>query len=191
MSAPLRATCLGLAAVLAVSACSSSSPTDLDPAQEVLFHASYENYAWGYQNSGWYVDREGRVWSMAPAPMWQPEVGKLLAGERPGDTYPADELEAEYRAVRDSLLLQLPTEEVEGMSRLVREAAQGDFTPSQPTGNDAGIFLSGALLYEPADGTYRRVVLSIRGDWTVLNESSAAGRLADWLTDVASRIAAG
>ena len=181
----------GIAALLAVGACASNTPTDLDPAQEVLFHSSYQNYAWGTQNSGWYVDREGKVWSMVPAPMWPGEVSKLLEDERPTATYSAAEVEAEYTSARDSLLLVLAPEEVLEMSRLVREAASGSFSDVESTAADAGLFLNGALLYDPDSRTYRRVVLSIRGDWTVLNESPAAARLADWLTEVTGRIAAG
>ena len=178
-----------LAAVLVVGACASSSPTGLDPGQEILFHASYENHAWGYQNSGWYVDRDGNVWSMTPAPMWSGEVSTLLADERPEATYPAAEIEAEYLGARDSLLLVLATEEVDKMARLVRDAASGAFSDVESRAADAGLFLDGALLYDPDTRTYRRVVLSIRGDWAVANESSAAARLSEWLGQVAERIA--
>jgi hypothetical protein len=181
----------GLAALVVVGACASGSPTDLDPGQEILFHVSYENHAWGYQNSGWYVDRDGEVWSMAPAPMWPGEVSMLLEDEQPAGTYSAAEIEAEYMGARDSLLLVLAPDEVQEMARLVGDAAAGGFSDVESTAADAGLFLNGALLYDPEGRTYRRIVLSIRGDWTVLNESSAAARLAEWLAGIAVRIADG
>ena len=62
---------------------------------------------------------------MAPAPMWPGEVSLLLEDEPPSAAYSAAEIEAEYVGARDSLLLVLAPEEVQEMSRLVRDAAAG------------------------------------------------------------------
>ena len=162
--------CLGLL----LPACSSTTPTEstptgLDSSQEILFHASHENYAWGYQNGGWFVDREGNVWSMSPASMWGAEVGEALSGGSAVFGYPKADLEDGYRSVRDSLLLHLEADELDEMSLLVRSAAAGPYSARRYSANDAGISLLGALLYDPDAGTYRRIVLSVAGDETVVN----------------------
>lgn len=188
MNANLRrmVACLGLL----LSACSSSTSMELDAGQEILFHVSYENNAGVYQNDGWFIDREGNVWGMSPALMWNAEVAQLLQGGSAVLTYPAADLEAEYRAAQDSLLLRLAPDELEEMSRLVRATAAGTYSAPEATANDAGLLLSGALLYDPETDTYRRIVLSIVGDWTVVNESASARQLVSWLMNLNKRIAA-
>lgn len=164
------------------------SPTELAPDQEILFQVGYENYAWGYQRSGWYVDREGDVWTLDPAPMWRDEVDALRQGRVPAASYPAAEMEDGYGAARDSLVFSLPAVEVMEMSRLIRGAARGTYSQPEGTASDAGLHLVGALLYSSSDDSYRRIVVSIRGDWTVLNRSREARQLEEWIRQVSLRV---
>ena len=178
---------------LVLMGCSSEPPTDVEPvpldsAQAILFHSAYENYAWGYQNSGWYVDREGNVWSMSPARIWD-EVSTLMAGEVPTETYARFDLEAGYLNVRDSLLLEIGQEELAEMALLIRGASAGTYSDPEMGGADIGLMLAGALLLDPATDEYRKIVLAVSGDWRIVNQSTAAGELYQWFVEVAQRVA--
>jgi len=179
-----------VALLIPYTACSSTSPTSLDPSQEILFHSSYVNYAWGFQSAGWYVDRDGFVWRMSPPLQWNAEVSRLLAGKQTGPlVYLATDLEAEYAQAQDSLLLALGQDELREMISLVGAAAAGEYSGPTSTGADQGGKVLGALHYDSRADTYRKILLSLRGDQTVVNRSAAAARLEIWLVEIEQRIA--
>ena len=170
------------AAVLSggVAACGdglSTESLDLDMSQGVLFHVSYTNSAWGFVSGGFYIDNEGNVWRMSSALWWGPEVDRVFNGEVDVSTYPAADLEESYASLRDSVVAVIDSAELVEKFVLVREAAQGAYSARLWTGADMGSLVTGVLLYDPATDTYRRVILSVTGDWTVINLSGAAKEL--------------
>ena len=65
---------VNLLVALACSLFDQDSKPEID--QNILFESEYVNWAWGYQHSGGYIDKNGDVFSYNYAPsdgQWRPE----------------------------------------------------------------------------------------------------------------------
>jgi len=162
----------------------STDPSLGEISQTVLFHISYENYAWGYQSEGWYIDSEGRVWQLATALHWWPELMNILQGSDDTLYYAAAELEQSYADARDSLVAAIDDEELREKYLLIAGAAAGTYSTPVNTAADAGSFVIGCLAYDQEAERYRKVILSVSGDWSVTNLASSATELDAWLRNL-------
>ncbi len=153
-----------------------SSTTDTDNlTQKYLFEVSYINWAWGYQDRGIYIDRDGRVCSYD------------LSDRKPRFQYPEDRVYT--RAMLDDkysghcvLIGTVDLETLAAMSALVGPASQGQLTEPVHTGCDFGGEGFTAFLFDAETGTYTSVLLRQCGDWSRQNTAPEAATLHDWLT---------
>jgi hypothetical protein len=159
--------------------------------QTVLFHISYENYAWGYQSEGWYIDDQGRVWRLSTALHWCPEVMNILQGSEDTLYYSAAELEQSYTDARDSLVAVVEADELREKYLLIGGAARGTYSPPVNAGADMGSLVIGCLAYDQEAERYRKVILSMTGDWEAINLASSATELDAWLRSVAQQFLLG
>ena len=99
--------CLGLGMTNCTSTASESQEVIV---QKVLFHYSYENFAWGHQQKGWYIDNQGNVWEMKQIVQWSEEVRKLFEGGEQVFTYDADRLDQNYEEGRERIIATIEPE---------------------------------------------------------------------------------
>jgi hypothetical protein len=169
MSFPLVAslavqTLLGQHATAAVA----QTPQSFSPG--ILCERTYVNYAWGFQHHGVVVDQEGHLYSYVRKAPWKP---------RRADAPTREELEEKYS--RRESLRTLPALELGAKLGLVEAAARGEFSAPRDTGRDMGAHACRCYMPVSDEGKYREVTLSVTGDWSYNNLSSAAHELTQWL----------
>jgi len=139
-----------------------------------LFEVTYTNYAWGYNHRGMYVDSAGRIHTFTwprSGEHWEP---------RESETYTDAELAAKYAPGAMSGGSVQP-DSLNAMLDQMRSASEGSFSDTTRPMADAGVTRSSLYLYDPAEGTYRRIPLRQRGDFRFDNLAPSARTLADML----------
>ncbi len=170
---------------------SSTAPSAGEISQLVLFHISYENFAWGHQSAGSYIDNHGRVWRLSTALHWWPEVMNILQGSEDTLYYSVAELEQSYADARDSLVAVIDAGELREKYLLIAGAARGTYSPPVNAGADMGSLVVGCLAYDQEVERYRKVILSMTGDWEAMNVASSATELDAWLRSLAQQFLLG
>jgi hypothetical protein len=167
-----------VALALSLSAVACAEPLTLPEPGTVLFEVELINSAWGQSWHGFVVEADGRVYSydLGDSELWPPPVG---------DDFTADWLETKYSHGR-RLVGAVSAAEAAARYARVSDALRGGITEALGVCADAGTVRYSALLYEPALGRYRRILLHQRGDVAQTNTSSAARELYLWLAEVTS-----
>jgi hypothetical protein len=161
---------------LAAAACTESLVISDPPAEDSpLFEVEYQNYAWGPQWNGFYVDRQGRVYRY--------DLGLSRNPAYADSVMTPQQLAAKYDHLR-MLVKTLPDGEATAKYELVAQAAAGSYTDEQGVCADAGGLRYSAWIYDAGDGKYHRLLLHLRGDIAQANRSAAATALFHWLEGV-------
>lgn len=168
----------------AAAACTGSLVIADPPAEDSpLFEVEYRNYAWGPQWSGFYVDRQGRVYSYDL-------FGASTTSAYGDSVMTPPQLAAKYDHAR-KLVRTLPGGEASAKYELVAQAAAAGYTDAHGVCADAGGQRYSAWIYDAGDGKYHRLLLHLRGDIAQANRSPAATALYRWLEDVTGTAADG
>ena len=176
----LGALICGLAAPVSCSK-KQSPDTESVAVHRILFHISYENYAWGYSGYGYYVDDEGNVWKMTTPNHWWAEEMNIIEGKSDRTLYEADDLEQSYLDSQDCIVCHINVDPLEEQHDLIEKAAGGDYSTPASTGCDMGSWVTGCLHYDQATDKYEKVILSVSGDWSAHNLDPSAATLTGWL----------
>ena len=143
--------------------------------QEYLFEFSHINFAWGFQMSGMYIDKQGNVYkynhSHSP---WKPSSDTLLT---------ANDLQEKY-AHKKELLTRIDTSVLNKMYKIINPAGDGKILQSQKKCFDMGSGTYTAYLFDSKTGQYTPVLLYQFGDRPQKNVSDEAKGLYEWLFDV-------
>ena len=162
-------------AVMIASSCSrtaNKAPQAPIP-QRVLFQQSFVNYAWGYQNRGWFIDNEGMIkaYRVASAEYWvRPDSGYISV----------DDLLSNY-AQADKIIYKIPANELRQKYGLITAAALGEISERTRSAYDAGLVQFSCYWWDQDRGMFKEVLLSLSGDWSQINLSPAAIELDSWL----------
>ncbi len=149
--------------------------------QKVLFGFSYVNFAWGYQNRGWFIDNHGLAKAYQ---VRDPKIWHEAAQNGPDSGYISEgDLLADY-VLANKTVFEFSHFIINGKIKLIPKAAGGEYTPRAHSAFDAGLRKYCAYQWDEAKGKYREIVLSISGDWTQTNLSPAADTLNTWLQDL-------
>jgi hypothetical protein len=144
--------------------------------QRFVCERSYQNFAWGYQHSGIYVDREGSVYRFPvedrarPGPLQQPNPTEA-------------EMEAKF-GQSVALIGRVPADELLAMFRLIPAAAKGGYSERVSASRDRGAFVTACYLFDAAEKRYREVELDVKGDWEYRNLAPEAETLTKWLASL-------
>ena len=142
--------------------------------QPVYFEYHYTNYAWGYQENGWIIDREGNIRSFnLPVDFRYPDsTGYLTIGD------------LEHNLIlTDSIVGNVDESEFEQYIEYIPAAAEGEIGKSKSIAADAGASVLSCYLYDKEKDAYKFVFLAQSGDWEQFNLSPEAEILVDWLLD--------
>jgi len=147
--------------------------------QRVLFQQSFINYAWGYQNRGWFVDNDGEMKAYRIAGRGDQWHNVGTAGTDSGYIV-QKELEENY-AKADWVIYHIPQSELIEKFRLISSAANGPYSPYTRAAYDAGNVLFCAYLLDKEKGAYGQVLLERSGDFSQFNENADAQEIQKWL----------
>ncbi len=142
--------------------------------QNIFFEVEYENYAWGYQHRGFYINNDGEVHKYEyefNAEPWQ---------SNPDNYYSEAELLKKY-APNDSLTQTISLKVVAEKIELIIPAMQSKYSDSARVAADAGALRYICYYYDSVTKEYLQIILAQEGDWEFKKESEAADGLIKWL----------
>lgn len=161
-----------------VSCCAKSCPPiessrNCDIKQKILFHLAYFNYAWGYQNNGFFIDNEGLIkyYNIKSEKDWR----KADSGY-----YSKTDLEYNYRAA-DSITGKVDRVELCHYYNLIESASEQKLSKRVHSAYDAGASTFIAYIWDENREKYKMVFLSMEGDFSRDNLNPNAIAIADWL----------
>lgn len=145
-----------------------------DPIEEqpVYFEYHYINHAWGYQERGWLIDKDGEVrYFEFPDNYRLPDSTGILSLE-----------DLEYNLGQtDSIITSIEQAELEEYTGYISAAAEGEIGEQTHIAADAGSSTLSCYLYDEEQDAYRFVFLATSGDWEQFNLAPEAETLVDWL----------
>ncbi|WP_143061737.1 hypothetical protein [Dyadobacter sp. SG02] len=162
-----------IAAAIALPACSDEEIPVSDE-QEILFEVDYVNYAWGFQNNGFLIDKSGRVYTYDKPKDWKFASSGPFTATEMNDRISKTKL-AGYT---------VPANELSQYVNKLRHVSDKEFTDPAQVGADMGGSSYYVYRYDPASKTYNAVLLQSVGDVNVYNKDSDAKEIADWLVKV-------
>jgi len=142
--------------------------------QPVYFQYHYINFAWGYQENGWLIDRDGNIrYFEDPVEFRNPGSTGMLTLE-----------DLEYNLGQaDSVITSVERETLEEYLSYIPGAADGKIGDRVQIAADAGSATLSCYMYDEEQDAYRYVFLAMSGDWEQFNRSKEAEKLVDWLRE--------
>lgn len=149
------------------------NPTILN--QEVLFEATYMNYAWVYQHNGFMVDSAGRVRSYNLPKNWNfvDSDGFITSVAMKENLKNLNETTVTVN--KDTLLKYY--------NKLTR-AANGELTQPKTEMFDAGTASYCGYIFDSETNRYQRVLIKQIGDVYIENKSTEAKEIYNWMTKI-------
>lgn len=179
VTADYRRRVLAVLGALLLTACATSSDIDSPEEGRYLFDVYDENFSWSYTLRGFYIDRDGGVWTYDHSDdKWVPTPSR--SGRLSGVDL-ADKFEHAKKVVT------LDPGVVREKVRLIRSASHGAISRFSQS-RDSGKYAHVAYLYDADRGDYRVVVLAAEGDVVETNSAGAAQELLQWLKEVKEKI---
>lgn len=149
--------------------------------QKILFEVHYENYAWGYSNSGFLIDSTGTVrrfnLQSSGAKWHYPDSEGHLSAEDMALNY----------AICDSVTYRINSDSLSYYRSMIPAASMGKISEPRAVMADYGIITYSAFIYDKSDNKYRRIILKQYGDIMQDNNSLAASKLYIWLESLRTR----
>jgi len=144
--------------------------------QKILFHHSYLNWAWGYQNRGWFIDSLGAVksYKVLSHSEWYIARNGYIS---------EDELFQNY-SMADTIEHFLEKNQLYQMYQLVESASHGNYSDINCVGADIGEYANYCYWWDQDSSKYKQVMLSISGDCLQHNLDSSAIILDNWLKEI-------
>ncbi|UCG26953.1 MAG: hypothetical protein JSV24_08220 [Bacteroidales bacterium] len=177
-----------LSVTLPITGCDDTGIFEIDEDQKILFHYSYENYAWGYQFQGWFIDRDGIIWDLTESLHWQNEAMNIINGGNETYWTNRDILEDQYDMMRGRILGKIRIHEFESNIDLIEQIAGEQYSEPENTMADAGSVIYGFLSLDQGTNRYRKVILEGSGDWSYALVDTNAVVLSKWLNSIQDKI---
>lgn len=162
-----------IAVAIALPGCSDDEISVSDE-QEILFEVNYVNYAWGFQNNGFLIDKKGRVRTYDKPKDWK------FANAGPFTVAEMDERVAKTTISKYTV----PANELSEYVNKLRRVSDKEYTDPVSVGADMGASSFYMYRYDTGSKTYQAVLLQSVGDNSVYNKDSDAKEIADWLVKV-------
>jgi len=138
----------------------------------LIFQSEYTNHAWGYSHFGWMMDGSGLVKRFQKnAPWVVPDSLGYIS-----------EMDMQKNLnVCDSLLEHVAQYELSKYSLKALNCVDGPMTKPKMTMADAGEHIYAFYRYEADRKRYKRVILSMTGDWSQENLAPNSKVVVDWM----------
>lgn len=145
-------------------------------------HSSYSISGSLQTHNGFSIDNEGIVWSYDHGEdQWTPKGSSGLIYE--------NDLYEKYRDLKQ--IGTVDKSVLSAMVSLIEPASQGETNQNGRRVEGMDSMTYSAYLFDPGQGTYTEIVLSMRGSSAAQNTSSAAKTLVSWLESVFSQSRSG
>ncbi len=151
---------------------------EIDPPMLVsplIFQSEYTNHAWGYSHFGWMMDGSGIVKRFQKNAPWV--VPDSLG-------YISDKDMQKNLNVCDSLLEHVASGELVYYTSKALTCVDGPLTNPRLTGADMGEHIYAFYRYEADRKRYKRVILSMTGDWSRENLAPNSKEVVDWMKTI-------
>jgi|WetSurMetagenome_2_1015567.scaffolds.fasta_scaffold75389_3 hypothetical protein len=142
--------------------------------EQVVFSGGYVNWAWGYTNFGWFIDRDGKVKSYTitdPKNWW---------GVNDPEHIKKPDMEHNYNQATKTLF-EIPMPELLYKYSLIKNVANGPLSEPRDTGRDMGGKGYYCYQFDDSSRTYRQILLKVTGDISQENLNRDAITLTKWL----------
>ncbi len=141
----------------------------------LIFQSEYTNNAWGYNHNGWMMDGSGRVKRFQKNAPWvfPDSLGYVSVQDMQKNL-----------AACDSVLTQIGSQEFSQYAEKALSCFNGTLTEPQNTMADAGEHIYAFYLYDADHNRYKRVVLTMTGDWSQENLASNTGEIVEWMSKI-------
>ncbi len=156
-----------------IFACQESDEAFFSATDEIVFQFEYINYAWGKQHRGFVITSDGTKYSYNNPETWVfPENDNVKA---------EDFLNNLSSCTNDG---KVDISKLNRMKALVLKVDENQLTKPKNTMFDAGSESYSFYVKDAVNGTYRRIILLNRGDWSQENEDKDAQEIANWLIEL-------
>jgi len=148
---------------------------EVDPPMLVsplIFQSEYTNHAWGYNHNGWMMDGTGLVKRFQKTEPW---VFPDSLG------YISEKDMQKNLNVCDSLLEHVSSSDLMYYTSKALACVDGPMTNPKMTMADAGEHIYAFYRYEADRKRYKRVILSMVGDWSQENLAPNSKEVVDWM----------
>jgi len=174
---PLLFSLYGIMLAVFCLGCSGDEITVSDE-QEILFEVNYVNYAWGFQNNGFLIDKKGLVRTFDKPKDW-----------KFADSGPLSAAEMDERLSKTTLVnYTVPAGELAQSIDKLKRVSDARFSEPSSRGADMGASAYYIYRYDPGQKIYTAVLLQSVGDNDVFNLDPDAKALSEWLVKVAQEI---
>jgi len=166
----------GFLLVLTITGCNSDSDESTVKGK-YLFAATYDNWAWGDQYNGVFIDVDGNVYQFN-------DRLEAATGLEHGKSYSEQEIKNHFgKADEYSLLAQVEPQELLTMAAKISLASSGNLSEPLMEGADRGAYRFLAFKFEADSKTYQVILLQQLGDSCIHNSSVEANELAQWISN--------
>lgn len=173
---------------LFIVGCEDTPVYPIDEDQKIIFHYSYENYAWGHQFQGWFIDQDGLIWDLNESLHWRNEAMNIITGGDEIYWINKEHIEDQYNLARGKLLGKIRSEEFDREIELIEEIYEEQYSDPEKTMDDAGSVIYGFLSLDEETSRYRKVILKGSGDWSYALADTNAVVLSNWLRSIQNKI---
>ena len=170
----INRTGLSIICLLLVSAgCKKSY--EVSEKQEILFQFEFLNYAWNYQHTGYYIDKEGNVLVYNNPENWNyPDENLIISSEKVAEN---------LKQCKKSGII-ISKEELKKHSDLIYNISLSKVTALRNVAADAGSYDYICYQYSEDKGEYLGHLIKRDGDFTCENLNFFAKKLALWMNNV-------
>ena len=164
------------ALVLAMVSCEKENPP---ASQEILFHSYYINFAWGYDHSGFFIDKNGNIKTYAQRgqynnSMWNfPDDDCCISEDKMKENLEQTELSD----------VKIDFETLQKYAAKIYSVKYDDYTEAWAA-CDMGAIVNVCYLFNEKTKMYKPIILSQDGDWTRINNNSVAKEIDNWLKTI-------
>jgi hypothetical protein len=138
----------------------------------LIFQSEYTNHAWGYNHNGWIMDGTGKVKRFQKSAPWVFPDSLGYLSEK--------DMQKNFN-VCDTVLAQVNSAEFTFYAGKALNCVNGTLTKPKNTMADAGEHINCFYIYEADNKRYKRIILSMIGDWSQENLAVQAKEVVDWM----------
>ena len=163
--------------VVFTTACQKNN--GLNEKQTILFQFEYINYAWGYQHTGYFIDKEGNVLTYHNPQEWNfPDNDLLLS----------DKLFAENIARCSLSSMKISKEELQKYSNYIKNISSSKVTALKNIAADAGSSEFICFQMSEKTGQYKGYVIKMEGNFTCENLNFFSKKVVSWMKGISRSI---
>lgn len=158
-----------------LNGCIELTAESTDGAGPLIFQSEYVNHAWGYAHNGWMMDGSGTVKRFRKTAPW-------VFPDSAGYVSEADMMK--NLAACDSVLEYITPGELSKYTAKALNCSDGPMTAPKNTMADAGENIYAFYRFENDKKRYKRVILSMVGDYSQENLAPDSKEVVDWMSKI-------